>query len=89
MLSTSCKYALRAAVYLTANTDDTRRAGIKEVSTEIEANEHTTAKILQLLVRERIIGSVKGPNGGFYISKHSKKIHLIDIVKVVDGVFFF
>jgi len=89
MLSTSCKYALRAAVYLTANTDDTRRAGIKEVSTQIEANEHTTAKILQLLVRERIIGSVKGPNGGFYISKHSKKIHLIDIVKVVDGVFFF
>jgi Rrf2 family protein len=80
---------LRAAVYLTANTDDTRRAGIKEVSTQIEANEHTTAKILQLLVRERIIGSVKGPNGGFYISKHSKKIHLIDIVKVVDGVFFF
>ena len=89
MLSTSCKYALRAAVYLMANTDDTRRAGIKEVSTQIEANEHTTAKILQLLVRERLIGSVKGPNGGFYISKHSKKIHLIDIVKVVDGVFFF
>ena len=89
MLSTSCKYALRAAVYLTANTDDTKRAGIKEISAEIEANEHTTAKILQLLVRERIIGSAKGPNGGFYISRHAKKIHLIDIVKVVDGVFFF
>jgi len=89
MLSTSCKYALRAAVYLTANTDDLTRAGIKEIAKEIEANEHTTAKILQLLVKERIIGSVKGPNGGFYVSKHAKKVYLIDIVKVVDGVFFF
>ena len=89
MLSTSCKYALRAAVYLMANTDDTTRAGIKEIAKEIEANEHTTAKILQLLAKERIIASLKGPNGGFYISKHARKIYLIDIVKVVDGVFFF
>src|SRR5439155_25601379 len=81
--------ALRAAVYLTANTDDIKRAGIREISAQIEANEHTTAKILQLLSRERIIGSVKGPNGGFYISKHARKTRLIDIVKVVDGVFFF
>lgn len=53
MLSTSCKYALRAAVYLSANTDELKKAGIKEISEEIQANEHTTAKILQLLVRER------------------------------------
>jgi Rrf2 family protein len=89
MLSTSCKYALRAAVYLMANTDDLRKAGIKDIAAKIEANEHTTAKILQLLVKERIIGSTKGPNGGFYISRHAKKIYLIDIVRVVDGVFFF
>lgn len=89
MLSTSCKYALRAAVYLSANTDDVTKAGIKEIAEEIEANEHTTAKILQSLVRERIIASSKGPNGGFFISAHAKKIRLIDIVRVVDGMGFF
>jgi len=89
MLSTSCKYALRAAVYLVANTDDVKKAGIKQIAEEIEANEHTTGKILQLLVREKIIASTKGPNGGFYISRHTKKIRLIDIVEVVDGVHFF
>ena len=89
MLSTSCKYALRAAVYLSARTDYSARAGIKQIAEEIEANEHTTGKILQLLVRERVIASTKGPNGGFYIARHAKKIHLIDIVKVVDGVDFF
>lgn len=89
MLSTSCKYALRAAVYLSANTDDLKKAGIKEIAEEIQANEHTTAKILQLLVREKIIASIKGPNGGFFISRHAKKIRMIDIVKVVDGTGFF
>lgn len=89
MLSTSCKYALRAAVYLSANTDDLKKAGIKEISQEIQANEHTTAKILQLLAREKIIASTKGPNGGFHISRHAKKIKMIDIVRVVDGTSFF
>lgn len=89
MLSTSCKYALRATVYLMAHTDGDTKAGIKQVAEEIEANEHTTGKILQLLVKERIIASAKGPNGGFFIPPHSKKIYLIDIVNVIDGVHFF
>jgi len=89
MLSTSCKYALRAAVYLMVHANGIVRAGIKEIAEEIGANEHTTGKILQLLAREKIIASVKGPNGGFYISATAKNIFLIDIVQVVDGVHFF
>ncbi len=89
MLSTSCKYALRAAVYLMANTSENEKAGIREIADEIQANEHTTGKILQLLVREKIISSAKGPRGGFYISAKTKPVYLIDIVRVVDGVHFF
>lgn len=89
MLSISCKYALRAAVYLMAQTHAGAKAGIREVAEEIEANEHTTGKILQLLVKEKIIASTKGPNGGFYFPAHTKKIYLIDIVEVIDGVHFF
>jgi len=89
MLSISCKYALRAAVYLMANANGIVRAGIKEIAEEIDANEHTTGKILQLLVKEGIIVSAKGPNGGFYFPSNVKKIYLIDIVELVDGVHFF
>jgi len=89
MLSTSCKYALRAAVYLSVYTNEQKRAGIKEIAEQIEANEHTTGKILQLMSKKKIIASTKGPHGGFFISKHAKKIYLIDIVEVVDGVHFF
>src|SRR5690348_13723969 len=89
MLSTSCKYALRAAVYLMARTSELSKAGVHEIAKEIEANEHTTGKILQLLAREKIISSTKGPNGGFYMASNSRPVHLIEIVKVVDGVHFF
>jgi Rrf2 family protein len=65
------------------------RPGIKEIAEEIESNEHTTAKILQNLVKEGIISSVKGPNGGFYLTPDTKLIYLIDIIKVVDGDGFF
>ena len=87
MLSTSCKYALRAAVYITSK--EGLRCGIKEIAAEIEANEHTTAKILQLLGKEKVIASAKGPNGGFYMPSDAPPVYLIDIVKVIDGDHFF
>lgn len=89
MLSTSCKYALRAAVYLMAHSKKMRKAGIKEVAEEIQANEHTTGKILQLLVKEKIISSSKGPNGGFYILSNAKPVYLIEIVKIMGDLDFF
>lgn len=89
MLSTSCKYALRAAVYIMSKAEGNVRLGIKEIADEIQANEHTTAKILQQLVREGVIYSIKGPHGGFYLPADNPPIYLIDIVRVIDGEHFF
>lgn len=89
MLSTSCKYALRAAVLLMTVAPEGRRIGILEISDAIEANEHTTGKILQLMVREGLLFSAKGPNGGFYLPADAAPIYLIDIVKVIDGTSLF
>ena len=89
MLSTSCKYALRATVYLMSQAGKLRKSGIKEIAEEIQANEHTTGKILQLLVKEGIISSSKGPNGGFFMERGGKPVYLIDVVKVVDGLHMF
>lgn len=89
MLSTSCKYAIRATVYIMSNAADGKKCGLKEIAEEIEANEHTTAKILQLLAKENIIHSIKGPNGGFYMQQNAAPVYLIDIVKLIDGTSFF
>ncbi|RYY41793.1 MAG: Rrf2 family transcriptional regulator [Chitinophagaceae bacterium] len=89
MLSLSCKYALRAAVFLALRSRAGGRAGIREVAEGIDANEHTTAKTLQLLVREGIIASAKGPHGGFFLEGDAGPLYLIDIVRVVDGTGLF
>lgn len=89
MLSVSCKYAIRSAVYIMTVSKNGGRAGIKEVAREIESNEHTTGKILQELARAKIICSAKGPSGGFFIAPDASPIYLIDIVKLVDGLQLF
>ncbi len=60
-------------------------AGIKEVAEYINASQHTVGKILQTLVRQRVINSVKGPSGGFYISKEQQKHPIINIIEAIDG----
>ncbi|MGE5944516.1 MAG: RrF2 family transcriptional regulator, partial [Flavobacteriales bacterium] len=45
-----------------------------------------TAKILQALVRHKVINSVKGAYGGFEVNKNElKHIKLSQIVKAIDG----
>ncbi|MFN3404628.1 MAG: RrF2 family transcriptional regulator [Cytophagaceae bacterium] len=88
MLSKSCEYALRAVFYITVNAKDGKNVGIKEISEELDMPAPFLAKIMQSLAKNKIVNSIKGPNGGFFI-KNPKKISLIDIVESIDGTEFF
>jgi Rrf2 family protein len=85
MLSNTCKYAVRAAVYLALNTDKTSKVGIKVISGDLAIPSPFLAKILQVLARQKIFSSTKGPNGGFGLLKDPFKITLYDIVTLFDG----
>ena len=85
MLSLTCKIAVKAVIYLASRNEAGINSGIKEISEYIDGNEHTVGKLLQILVRAGIINSVKGPSGGFYISKQQLKMPIITIVEAIDG----
>ncbi|GAA0189169.1 Rrf2 family transcriptional regulator [Fulvivirga kasyanovii] len=85
MFSKACEYGIRATIYIASRSRQGERAGIKDICKEIGAPEHFTAKILQNLSRMKIISSVKGPNGGFYLDEGAKNIKLIDVVRAIDG----
>ena len=85
MISNTCKTAIKAVIYLCSKFDSKGNAGIKEISEFINANEHTVGKILQTLVKQNVIKSMKGPSGGFYISADQKKQPIINIVEAIDG----
>ena len=62
------------------------RANLKAISEAIDSPEAFTAKLLQQLVRNGIIHSVKGIQGGFEIpDKLLSGLRLCDVVKAVDG----
>jgi Rrf2 family protein len=85
MISNTCRTAIKAVIYLCSKFETGENAGIKEVAEFINANEHTVGKVLQTLVRQNIINSLKGPTGGFYISKEQRKQPIINIVEAIDG----
>ena len=89
MISKSCTYAIRAAVFLASRANDGIKLGVKEIAAEIEAPTAFTAKILQTLNKYKIVTSLKGPYGGFYCEKYQLELPVVDIVNAVDGLSVF
>jgi Rrf2 family protein len=86
MLSNTCKYAIRAVLYLAVNTNEGRKTGIKQISEELDIPTPFLGKILQSLAKHRLLVSTKGPSGGFGLGIPAEKIHLMDIVEIIDGM---
>jgi Rrf2 family protein len=86
IFSRACEYSIRAAIFIAMQSQKGNRVNLKEISGEIKSPEAFTAKILQQLVRHRIIESVKGIAGGFEMDPDRlSKITLGDVVKAIDG----
>ncbi len=85
MLSLTCKYAIKAVIYLASKQETHINAGVKEIAEYIDASGHTVGKLLQKLVKEGVINSVKGPSGGFYITARQLGQPIMVIVKAIDG----
>ena len=89
MISKSCKYAIRAAVFIASKANEDVKLGVKEIAQEIEAPTAFTAKILQILNKNRIVTSLKGPYGGFFCEKYQLELPVIEIVRAIDGLAIF
>ena len=49
------------------------------------SSKHHTSKVLQRLVKNGLLGSTRGPSGGFYLKKPAQEIILIDILEALEG----
>lgn len=89
MLSNTCKYAIRAVLYLAVNEKEDTKIGIKKISDELNMPSPFLGKILQVLSKHKLLNSTKGPHGGFSLGKKAEDINLLDIVRIIDGLDFF
>lgn len=85
MISNTCKYAIRAVVYLAVHAKE-YKIGIKKIAHDLDIPSPFLGKILQTLAKQKLLTSTKGPHGGFGIGKSPDEIRLIDIVEIIDGL---
>ncbi|PQJ82000.1 RrF2 family transcriptional regulator [Polaribacter glomeratus] len=86
MLSRASKYAISAVLYLTISASEENKIGSKKIAQKLEIPPAFLAKNLQELTKKGIISSVKGPNGGFYLTKENEKNTIYDIIACVDHI---
>ena len=85
MFSKSCKYAIRATLYLAANSNEATKYGVEHIATTLNVPKPFLGKILQQLAKNGLISVLKGPKGGFYLTTANKEHSLNEIITSIDG----
>ncbi|HMU10577.1 MAG TPA: Rrf2 family transcriptional regulator [Ferruginibacter sp.] len=85
MFSKATEYALRATLFLAQKSSEEKKMGIEEIARAIDSPRSFTAKILQQLTRDnKIVSSVRGPQGGFFIPEKAKKLPVRVVLEAMN-----
>jgi Rrf2 family transcriptional regulator, iron-sulfur cluster assembly transcription factor len=85
MFSKTTEYALRAVIHIAANSSEEKKLSLDEISAAIDSPRSFTAKILQVLTgKGKMISSVRGPSGGFYITEKQLQLPIRAILHAMD-----
>ena len=83
-VSRSTAYALLAVGYLAKNQGDGLVLS-DDIAKQYEIPLEYLLKILQQLVRAKVLRSKRGPQGGFWLAKPTNKITMLEIIEAVNG----
>jgi len=83
-LSKKADYALMAMKHL-AIRRDAKSASAREIAETYEIPLELLAKVLQRLVRARLLVSVQGTRGGYRLGRPAPSIPVADVIQAVDG----
>ncbi len=77
-------YGIRSVLYL-ARHPVKKISFVNEISEEYKIPRSFLAKILQKLVKARIVRSYRGVKGGFSLARQAKEISMLDVIEAVEG----
>ena len=84
LLSRAWEYALQALLYI-AVAPEGKYILTREIAQHHNLSYHFLGKVLQTLVKNRLLDSQKGPSGGFALAKAANKITLSEVIHAVEG----
>ncbi len=79
-------YGLLAVAYIAQNKDQGLIVS-RDVSKKYSIPLEYLLKIMQQLVKARILQSKRGPRGGFSLARPATKITMLEIIEAVEGTF--
>ncbi len=80
MISQTSEYALRAMVFLAMQNSAATGQGIAEVT---KVPPGYLSKIMQQLVKSKLVNSQRGIGGGFVLARTPAEISILDVVNAV------
>ena len=84
MISQTAEYALRAIVYLAMNSGNAFTT--QQISETTKVPSAYLSKVLQSLVRARLVQSQRGLGGGFVLTKPPEAISILEVLNAVDPI---
>jgi Rrf2 family transcriptional regulator, iron-sulfur cluster assembly transcription factor len=78
------RYAILALSYMAGQAHD-KPLSVAKIAEEADVPEKFLAKILITLKQHKLLKAVKGPGGGYYLSRPPEEICLRDLVAAVEG----
>lgn len=83
--NTQTRYAVFALGYLARNSRGCL-ATSEEMAQSLRLSAGFLSQALNLLVKARLVHGVRGPNGGFCLTRPAREISLLDVVEAMDGL---
>ena len=85
-LSKKADYALMAMKHL-AQKRETCSTSAREIAEQYDIPIELMAKVLQRLVRMRLLASTQGTRGGYMLGRRADAISVADVIEAIDGPF--
>jgi Rrf2 family protein len=82
-ISEAASIALHAMTYISLHNN--KASSTREIAESFEISENHLSKVLQRLVKSDLLRSIKGPLGGFVMTKNCEEITFLEIYEAIDG----
>jgi Rrf2 family protein len=84
VISRTAEYAIRASLWLAANTGHPKT--VQQIARATALPPKYLAKILRLLARAGIVQSQPGPGGGCLLVRRPEELALLEVIEAVDPI---
>lgn len=82
-ISEAASIALHSMIYITLHSE--KPSSTKEIAASFGISVNHLSKVLQRLVKSGLLNSIKGPLGGFILTRKCDDITFLEIYEAIDG----